>query len=36
LFEQCALILLDALILQLTADDADSYQRMAARHANLE
>ena len=36
LFEQCALILLDSLILQLTADDADSYRRMAARHANLE
>lgn len=36
LFEQCSLILLDALILQLTADDADSYRRMAARHANLE
>ena len=35
-FEQCALILLDALILQLTADDADSYRRMAERHANLE
>lgn len=36
LFEQCALILLDALILQLTADDTDSYRRMAERHANLE
>ena len=36
LFEQCALILLDALILQLTANDAASYRRMAARHANLE
>jgi len=36
LFEQCALILLDSILLQLTANDPDSYRSMAARHANLE
>ena len=36
LFEQTALILLDSIVLHLTAHDPDSYRSMAARHANLE
>lgn len=36
LFEQCALVLLDAVVLQLSADDADAYRQMGQRHANLQ
>ena len=36
LFEQSALLLLDALILDLTAEDPDAYTIMRARHVNLE
>ena len=36
LFEQTALILLDSIVLHLTAQDTDTYRSMAARHANLE
>jgi 6-phospho-3-hexuloisomerase len=36
LFEQSALILLDALVLGLTAQDPQAHPRMQARHANLE
>jgi 6-phospho-3-hexuloisomerase len=36
LFEQSALLLLDALILDLTAEDPDAYTVMRARHVNLE
>ncbi|WP_338889262.1 6-phospho-3-hexuloisomerase [Rhodococcus sovatensis] len=36
LFEQAALLLLDALVLELTEDDPTSFERMRARHTNLE
>jgi 6-phospho-3-hexuloisomerase len=36
LFEQSALLLLDALVLDLTAGDPQAYAVMQARHANLE
>ncbi|MGV9293911.1 SIS domain-containing protein [Amycolatopsis sp. NPDC003676] len=36
LFEQSALLLLDAVILGLTADDPQAYAVMSARHANLQ
>jgi 6-phospho-3-hexuloisomerase len=36
LFEQSALLLLDALTLELTAGDPQAYAVMQARHANLE
>ena len=36
LFEQSALLLLDALILDLTAEDPDAHTVMRARHVNLE
>lgn len=36
LFEQCALVLMDAVVLDLTAADAEIYQRMAHRHTNLQ
>jgi 6-phospho-3-hexuloisomerase len=36
LFEQSALLLLDALILDLTACDPQAHEAMRARHANLE
>ncbi len=36
LFEQSALLLLDAVILDLTAPDPQAYAVMQARHANLE
>jgi 6-phospho-3-hexuloisomerase len=36
LFEQSALLLLDALVLDLTAGDPQAHAAMQARHANLE
>jgi 6-phospho-3-hexuloisomerase len=36
LFEQSALLVLDALALDLTAGDPDVYAVMQARHANLQ
>jgi len=36
LFEQCALVLLDAVVLQLTGPDAEAHERMARRHTNLQ
>lgn len=36
LFEQSALLLLDAVVLDLTADDPDTYTAMQARHTNLQ
>lgn len=36
LFEQCALLLLDAVILDLTGGDPQAYTVMRARHANLQ
>ena len=36
LFEQSALLLLDAVILDLTAGDPQTHEAMRARHANLE
>ena len=36
LFEQSALLLLDALVLDLTAGNPQTYAAMQARHANLE
>jgi hypothetical protein len=36
LFEQSALLLLDALILDLTARDPQAHSAMQARHANLQ
>jgi 6-phospho-3-hexuloisomerase len=36
LFEQSTLLLLDAVILDLTAGDAQAYAVMQARHANLQ
>lgn len=36
LFEQASLILLDALVLELTDNDPTSFQRMRQRHTNLE
>jgi len=36
LFEQSALLLLDALVLDLTAGDPRAHAAMQARHANLE
>jgi 6-phospho-3-hexuloisomerase len=36
LFEQSALLVLDALILDLTAGDPQAYAAMQARHANLQ
>ena len=36
LFEQASLILLDALIIDLTQDDPHAYEVMRQRHTNLE
>ena len=36
LFEQSALLLLDAMILKLTADDPQAYAVMKARHTNMQ
>ena len=36
LFEQASLILLDALIIDLTQDDPHAYKTMSRRHTNLE
>jgi 6-phospho-3-hexuloisomerase len=36
LFEQGALLLLDALVLDLTTRDPEAHEQMAARHTNLE
>jgi 6-phospho-3-hexuloisomerase len=36
LFEQSALLLLDAVVLQVTAGDPQAYAAMQARHANLQ
>ena len=36
LFEQSALLLLDAVILDITAGDPQAYAAMQARHANLQ
>lgn len=36
LFEQASLVLFDALIIDLTRDDADAYAVMRRRHTNLE
>lgn len=36
LFEQCALLVLDAVVLELTAGDADVYRAMGRRHTNLQ
>src|SRR5699024_4647522 len=36
LFEQSALLLLDALVLDLSGGDPETYRAMAARHTNLE
>jgi 6-phospho-3-hexuloisomerase len=36
LFEQSALILLDALVIDLTRDDPDAHRLMRLRHTNLE
>lgn len=36
LFEQAALLLLDALVVDLTADDPGAHERMRKRHTNLE
>jgi 6-phospho-3-hexuloisomerase len=36
LFEQASLIVLDALILDLTQDDPNAYEVMSRRHTNLE
>jgi 6-phospho-3-hexuloisomerase len=36
LFEQSALLLLDAVILKITGGDPQAYARMKARHTNLQ
>lgn len=36
LFEQSSLLLLDALIIDITRDDPDAYEVMRTRHTNLE
>jgi 6-phospho-3-hexuloisomerase len=36
LFEQCALLLIDALVLDLTGGDSGTYAEMQARHTNLQ
>lgn len=36
LFEQTALLLLDAVILELAAEEPQAYAAMAARHTNLQ
>ena len=36
LFEQCSLILLDAIFLELVTRDSSAHQRMKHRHANLQ
>lgn len=36
LFEQCALIILDSVVIGLTGADAGIYREMAERHANLQ
>jgi 6-phospho-3-hexuloisomerase len=36
LFEQASLIVLDAMVLDLTQDDPSAYEVMSRRHTNLE
>ncbi|MFF4214401.1 6-phospho-3-hexuloisomerase [Streptomyces sp. NPDC001796] len=36
LFEQGALLILDAVVMELAADDGDAYEQMHARHTNMQ